>query len=256
MRTPVVAANWKMHKTQQEARQFLADFLPRAEGLGGVEIVICPPFTALAAVAGGLKGTRVGLGAQNMSDKPSGAYTGEVSGPMLVDAGCRYVILGHSERRRLFGESDELVGAKVRAALQCGLIPILCIGETLEEQQAGQADAVNRRQLLAGLQGLTAEQVANLIIAYEPVWAIGTGRNCDPNDAQARIAAVRAVVAEAFGPEAAERVRIQYGGSVKPENMAGYMAQPDIDGALVGGASLDPTSFAAICAAAAEARAR
>ncbi|OTA40189.1 MAG: triose-phosphate isomerase, partial [Symbiobacterium thermophilum] len=180
MRTPVVAANWKMHKTQQEARQFLADFLPRAEGLGGVEIVICPPFTALAAVAGGLKGTRVGLGAQNMSDKPSGAYTGEVSGPMLVDAGCRYVILGHSERRRLFGESDELVGAKVRAALQCGLIPILCIGETLEEQQAGQADAVNRRQLLAGLQGLTAEQVANLIIAYEPVWAIGTGRNCDP----------------------------------------------------------------------------
>ncbi|BAD39229.1 triose-phosphate isomerase [Symbiobacterium thermophilum] len=256
MRTPIVAANWKMHKTQPEARQFLADFLPREAGMSGVEIVICPPFTALAAVAGGLTGTRVGLGAQNMSDKPSGAFTGEVSGAMLVDAGCRYVILGHSERRRLFGESDEVVGAKVRAALQHGLIPILCIGETLEEQQAGEADAVNRRQLLAGLEGLTPEQVANLVIAYEPVWAIGTGRNCDPGDAQARIAAVRAVVAEAFGPEAAARVRIQYGGSVKPENMAAYMAQPDIDGALVGGASLDPTSFAAICAAAAEARAR
>lgn len=250
MRTPVVAANWKMHKTQPEARQFLADFLPRAAALTGVEIVICPPFTALAAAAEALKGTAVGLGAQNMSEQPSGAFTGEVSGAMLADAGCRYVILGHSERRRLFGEDDRLVGAKVRAALQHNLIPILCIGETLEEQQAGQADAVNRRQLLAGLEGLTAEQVAGLIIAYEPVWAIGTGRNCDPQDAQARIAAVRAVVAEAFGAEAARRVRIQYGGSVKPGNMASYMAQPDIDGALVGGASLDPASFAAICEAA------
>lgn len=250
MRTPVVAANWKMQKTQTEARQFLADFLPRARDLAGVEIVICPPFTALAAVAEGLKGSQVGLGAQNMSDQPSGAFTGEVSGAMLVDAGCKYVILGHSERRRLFGESDQVVGAKVRAALEHNLTPILCIGETLEEQQAGQADAVNRRQLLAGLEGLTAEQVAGLIIAYEPVWAIGTGKNCDPGDAQARIAAVRAVVSETFGADAAARVRIQYGGSVKPANMASYMAQPDIDGALVGGASLDPASFAAICEAA------
>mgnify|MGYP000918989166 CR=1 FL=1 len=250
MRTPVVAANWKMHKTQAEAQQFLADFVPRAQAITGVEMVICPPFTALAAAAEGLKGTGIGLGAQNMSDQPSGAFTGEVSGAMLVDAGCRYVILGHSERRHLFGEGDQLVGAKVRAALQHNLIPILCIGETLEEQQAGQADAVNRRQLLAGLEGLTAEQVAGIIIAYEPVWAIGTGKNCDPGDAQARIAAVRAVVAEAFGAKAAAQVRIQYGGSVKPGNMASYMAQPDIDGALVGGASLDPASFAAICEAA------
>lgn len=250
MRTPVIAANWKMNKTQAAARQFIAEFLHRVAGLRGVEMIICPPFTALAAVSEGLKGSDVGLGAQNMSEKDPGAFTGEVAGEMVVEAGCRYVILGHSERRHIYGEGDQLVGAKVRTAVRHGLIPILCIGETLEEREAGQTDAVNRRQLLAGLEGLTAAQVAGAIIAYEPVWAIGTGRNCDPGEAQRTIAAVRAMVAEAFGADAAAQVRIQYGGSVKPGNIGSYMAQPDIDGALVGGASLDPASFAEICAAA------
>lgn len=250
MRTPVIAANWKMHKNLAEARLFVSDFLPRVSDLGGVEMVICPPFTALTTVAAALAGSSVGLGAQNMSKEAQGAFTGEISGPMLKDAGCRYVILGHSERRTLYGETDDLVGDKVRAAFAHGLTPIVCVGETLAEREAGQTDAVNRRQVTAALQGLSPEQVAALIIAYEPVWAIGTGRNCEARDAQATIAAIRAVVAEQFGPEAAARIRIQYGGSVKPNNIADYMAQPDIDGALVGGASLDPASFAAICAAA------
>ncbi|MFZ5815613.1 MAG: triose-phosphate isomerase [Bacillota bacterium] len=249
MRTPVIAANWKMHKTLAEARQFVTEFLPKVEGLAGVEIVLCPTFTALAAVGQALAGSAVRLGGQNMSKESQGAFTGEISGPMLKDAGCSYVILGHSERRTLFGEGDALVGEKTRAALAHGLIPIVCIGETLQEREAGQTDAVNRRQLTAALAGLSPEQVSGLVIAYEPVWAIGTGRNCDPGDAQATIAAIRGVVAEQFGPEAAGKVRIQYGGSVKPGNIAEYMAQPDIDGALVGGASLDPASFAAICAA-------
>jgi len=251
MRTPVIAANWKMHKNLAEARQFVAEFLPKVEALAGVEMVLCTPATALTTVAEALGGSKVGLGAQNMYKEAQGAFTGELSGPMLKDAGCGYVILGHSERRSIFGESDELVGDKVRAALLHGLVPIVCIGETLQERESGQTDSVNRRQLLAALQGLSAEQVAGLIIAYEPVWAIGTGKNCDPGDAQATIAAVRSVVAGQFGPEAAARVRIQYGGSVKPANVADYMAQPDIDGALVGGASLEPASFAAICAGAA-----
>lgn len=250
MRTPVIAANWKMHKTQAEARQFMAAFLPQVVELVEVEVLICPPFTALAAVAQSLAGSRVGLGAQNMSPQTQGAFTGEVSGPMLKDSGCTHVILGHSERRTLYGEAEALVGEKVMAALTHGLVPVVCIGETLEQREAGQTDQVNRRQLLAALRGLTPEQVAGLVIAYEPVWAIGTGKNCDPGAAQATTAAIRATVREAFGQEAASRVRIQYGGSVKPANIADYMAQPDIDGALVGGASLEPESFAAICAGA------
>jgi len=248
MRTPVIAANWKMHKTISESARFVEEFLPKVESLRGVEIIICPPFTALARTAAALAGSRVDLGAQNMYKEEKGAFTGEVSGPMLKDIGCTYVILGHSERRHIFGESDELVGEKVRAAFGYGLTPILCVGETLEEREAGQTDAVNERQLVAGTTGLTAEQVSRIIIAYEPVWAIGTGKNCNPADAQATIAAIRQVVARKFGDEAAAAVRIQYGGSVKPGNISEYMAQPDIDGALVGGASLDPTSFAAICA--------
>ncbi|MFZ5827130.1 MAG: triose-phosphate isomerase [Bacillota bacterium] len=250
MRTPVIAANWKMHKTLAEARGFVGDFLPQVAGLNGVEMVLCPPFTALSAVASALSGSPVGVGGQNMSKETQGAFTGEVSGPMLKDAGCAYVILGHSERRTLFGESDTLVGEKTRAAFAHGLVPIVCIGETLAEREGGQTDSVNRRQLLAALEGLSPEQVASLVIAYEPVWAIGTGKNCDPADAQATIGAIRGVMAERFGAEAAAAVRIQYGGSVKPGNIADYMAQPDIDGALVGGASLDPASFAAICKAA------
>lgn len=247
MRTPVMAANWKMHKTLGESSQFVKEFLPKVAGLSGVEVIICPPFTALSTVAPGLAGSKVGLGAQNMYKEVQGAFTGEVAGPMLKDIGCTYVILGHSERRAIFGESDALVGEKVRAAYTHGLTPILCVGETLSQREAGQADAVNERQLVAGTDGLTAEQVSKLIIAYEPVWAIGTGKNCNPDDAQATIAAIRQVVARKFGSEAAQAVRIQYGGSVKPNNVGDYMAKPDIDGALVGGASLDPTSFAAIC---------
>jgi triosephosphate isomerase len=251
MRTPIIAANWKMHKTLSDAAAFVTEFLPKVEALRNVEMVICPPFTALTTVGQALAkaGGKVALGAQNMYKEVQGAFTGEISGPMLKDAGCTYVILGHSERRSLFGESDELVGEKVRAAFAHGLVPILCVGETLAQREAGETDAVNRRQLLAGTAGLTPEQVKALVIAYEPVWAIGTGRNCDPADAQATIAAIRAVVAEQFGADAAAAVRIQYGGSVKPNNIGDYMAQPDIDGALVGGASLDAASFAAICAA-------
>lgn len=249
MRKPVVAANWKMHKTLSEAAQFVKEFLPKVEGLAGVEVVLCPPFTALGAVGWALADVKgkVGLGAQNMYKETHGAFTGEVSAPMLKDIGCSHVILGHSERRSIFGETDSLVGEKVRAALAQGLVPILCAGETLQERESGQTDAVNRRQLLAGLEGLTAEQVGSLVIAYEPVWAIGTGKNCNPAEAQATIANIRAVVAEKFGQAAAGAVRIQYGGSVKPANIADYMAQPDIDGALVGGASLEAASFAAIC---------
>ena len=246
MRTPVMAANWKMHKSNAEAAAFIRDFVPQIADLKGAEVVVCAPFTLLATVAQGLSG-KAGVGAQNMYKEVKGAFTGEISAPMLKDVGCTHVVLGHSERRAIFGESDELVGEKVVAAFAGGLTPILCVGETLQERESGQTDAVNRRQLLAGTKGLTVDQVKTLIIAYEPVWAIGTGKNCNTTDAQATIAAIRSVVAEAFGAEAAAAVRIQYGGSVKPENVADYMAQPDIDGALVGGASLEPASFAAIC---------
>lgn len=249
MRVPVIAANWKMHKNLSEAAQFVKEFLPKAQAISGVEMIICPTFTALGAVAWGLAEAKgaVALGAQNMYKETHGAFTGEISGPMLKDVGCTHVILGHSERRAIFGESDTLVGEKVRAAFAQGLIPILCVGETLEQRESGQTDAVNRRQLSAGTEGLTPKQMATVIIAYEPVWAIGTGKNCNPGDAQATIAAIRAVVAEKYGRAAAQAVRIQYGGSVKPANIGDYMSQPDIDGALVGGASLEPASFAAIC---------
>jgi triosephosphate isomerase (TIM) len=249
MRTPVIAANWKMHKNLSEAAQFVKEFLPRVEGLAGIEIVLCPTYTALGAVGWALAGAKgqVAMGAQNMYKEVQGAFTGEVSGPMLKDVGCTHVILGHSERRAVFGESDALVGEKVKAAFTHGLIPILCVGETLQEREAGQTNDVNRRQLLAGTEGLTPPQMAQVVIAYEPVWAIGTGKNCAPGDAQTAIAAIRAVVAGKFGTETAQAVRIQYGGSVKPNNIGEYMAQADIDGALVGGASLEAGSFAAIC---------
>ncbi|HYG58112.1 MAG TPA: triose-phosphate isomerase [Symbiobacteriaceae bacterium] len=251
MRTPIMAANWKMHKSLSEAAAFVKDFLPQVAELGAVDMVICPSFTALGAVGWALADVKgkVALGAQNMYKEIHGAFTGEVSGPMLKDVGCTYVILGHSERRAIFGETDALVGEKVRAAFAHGLVPILCVGETLQERESGQTDTVNRRQLLAGTEGLTPEQAVQLVVAYEPVWAIGTGRNCNPADAQTTIGTIRAVLAERFGAAAAQAVRIQYGGSVKPANIADYMGLPDIDGALVGGASLEPGSFAAICRA-------
>lgn len=251
MRTAVIAANWKMYMSLSEAAQFVKEFLPRAGAFTDVEVIICPPFTALGATGWALadSGGLVRLGAQNMYKETHGAFTGEVSGPMLRDVGCTHVILGHSERRAIFGESDRVVGEKVPAAFAHGLVPILCVGETLQERESGQTDAVNRRQLLAGVDSVTAGQAAQLIVAYEPVWAIGTGKNCNPADAQTTIAAIRGVLAERFGPAVSQAVRIQYGGSVKPANTADYMAQPDIDGALVGGASLDPSSFASICSA-------
>jgi triosephosphate isomerase len=251
LRTPIIAANWKMHKNLSEAAQFVKEFLPKVAALDHVDIVICPPFTALGAVGWALADVKgkVALGAQNMYKEDHGAFTGEVSPAMLKDVGCGYVILGHSERRTIFGESDQLVGEKVTVAFAYGLTPILCVGESLQERESGQTDFVNRRQLLAGVAGLTAEQAAQLVVAYEPIWAIGTGKNCAPADAQATMAAIRTVLAEKFGPAAAQAIRIQYGGSVKPGNIGDYMALPDVDGALVGGASLEPASFAAICEA-------
>lgn len=246
MRTPIIAANWKMNKTIAEATAFMDAFTPAIADLTGVEAVVCPPFTALAAVGAKLNG-KVALGAQNMSKEVNGAFTGEISATMLKEVGVTYVVLGHSERRTLYGETDELVGAKVKAAFDAGLTPILCVGETLEEREDGLTDSVNKRQTLAGLAGLTAEQVAKTVIAYEPVWAIGTGKNCGSGEANTTIGAIRAVVAEAYGQQIADQVRIQYGGSVKPNNIAEYMAQEQIDGALVGGAALDPASFAQIC---------
>lgn len=246
MRKPIIAGNWKMYKTVGEAVNFVAAFKEKTAGVSGVEMVLCPPFTALAAVAQRLAGSGIELGAQNMHWQPEGAYTGEIAPGMLREIGCKYVILGHSERRQYFGETDELVNKKVKAALEHGLTPIVCVGERLEERESGQTEAVVRRQVEGALAGLAARQVAGLVVAYEPVWAIGTGRTASAEDAQQVNAFIRGILRRLFGDDAADAVRIQYGGSVKPGNAAGLMAQPDIDGALVGGASLDAASFAEI----------
>lgn len=239
-----------MHKTPAEALAFVEDFLPRVAGVEGVEMVLCPAFPALAVVAGALAGSGVALGAQNMHWEERGAFTGEVSPPMLVAAGCRYVIVGHSERRQYFGETDEDVNRKVKAALRHGLTPIVCVGEKLDEREAGRTQDVIAVQVRGGLDGLAPDEARHLIIAYEPVWAIGTGRNARPEDAQEVNAFIRALLGDLFGPGVASGIRIQYGGSVTPANARDLLAQPDIDGALVGGASLDPAGFAAIVRAA------
>ena len=253
----IIAGNWKMNKTPSEARSFAAQLLQSLAAAGrpeGVEVVLCPSFPALAAVAEEIRRSGleswVHLGAQNLFWEPHGAFTGEVSGAMLADVGCRYVIVGHSERRHLLGESDEWVARKVRAAMSFGLTPILCVGETLEERRRGQTEAVVRRQLDSALEGLSAEAVGAMVVAYEPVWAIGTGENASGEEANRVIdGVIRARVREAFGEEAAVRLRIQYGGSVSPSNIGEFMAYPSIDGALVGGASLKVDSFVAIVAA-------
>ncbi|NPA27080.1 MAG: triose-phosphate isomerase [Chloroflexi bacterium] len=250
-RMPLVAGNWKMHKTVEEARHLVWDMLDALRDVPEVERVLCPPFTALLPVAQMLLGTDIKVGAQNMHWEEEGPYTGEIS-PRMVAEFAQFVIVGHSERRMLFGETDAMVRRKVHAALRHDLIPIVCVGETLEQRRAGQTEAVVRKQLLAALEGLQPEQVARLVIAYEPVWAIGTGEAATPEEAQRVIGQViRAALAEAFGPETAQAVRVLYGGSVKAHNAAGFFAQPDIDGALVGGASLDPVQFPAIVRAAA-----
>ncbi|MFQ5809957.1 MAG: triose-phosphate isomerase [Armatimonadota bacterium] len=258
MRRPMMAGNWKMNKTLPEARELAQAVADRVGSVSEVDMLLCPPFVALEAVGGIIEGSNVELGGQNVYWKDSGAYTGEVSVPMLVSVGCRYVIVGHSERRgrfgvpepdmtdelaRLFGDGDESVNVKAKAALAGGLLPIICCGETLDERQAGNTDLVVREQVAAALAGLTPEQVTSLVIAYEPVWAIGTGETCADEEANRVSGLIRLTVAELFDTDPATSMRILYGGSVKPENVKGLMEQHEIDGGLVGGASLEADSF-------------
>lgn len=246
-RTPIIAANWKMNMGPKEAKDFLAAFKNENTCEIAVDKVIVPPFVTIPAVMEALNGCKcIGVGAQDVSDHDNGAFTGEISTAMLNELGCTYVVLGHSERRQYHGETNAYINKKIKKALAAGLTPIYCIGETLEQRQGGQLEAVLGSQVKEGLEGLTAEQVAGLVIAYEPVWAIGTGVTASAEDAQSAHAFIRSVVADTFGAEAADKVRLQYGGSVKPANAKELMSQPDIDGALVGGAALKPDSFAAI----------
>lgn len=251
-RKPVIAGNWKMFKTLSEAAELVEGIKPLDAVTGRVEVVVCPPFTALDRVVSLLSDTNIAVGAQDVYWEDSGAFTGEISPVMLKDTGCRYVIIGHSERRQFFGETDDKVNRKIKAVLRHGLTPIMCVGETLTEREAGQTRQVIHDQVAAGLAGLTANQTGSLVIAYEPVWAIGTGKTASDDDAQQVISYIRSLVREWHGSSAAAQVRIQYGGSVKPGNIAGLMSQPDIDGALVGGASLEAASFTAIVQAAAK----
>jgi len=246
-RTPYIAANWKMHKTVAEAGEFVDALLPRIAATQS-DVVICAPFTALTAVVERRYGTAVKVAAQNMHEQDSGAFTGEVSAPMLGEVGVEAVVLGHSERRQYFGETDEALARKVPAALAADLEPILCVGESEEARDAEQTEAVLERQLQADLAEVVGTKLGEVVIAYEPIWAIGTGRTATPEQAQEVCAFIRDVVRERGGP--ADEVRILYGGSVKPTNAAELLGQPDIDGALVGGASLDPADFAAIVKAA------
>lgn len=249
MRVPFVAANWKMYKTTAEARAYFREFGPLVAGMTDVEIVVAPPFTSVHAAAEAARGTRVGIAGQDLYWEREGAFTGEVSVGMLKEAGAGYVVIGHSERRTKFGETDEQVNRKVKAALAGGLTPIVCVGETLEEREREQTLGVLDRQLRLGLEDLTADQVAALAVAYEPVWAIGTGRNATSAQAQEAHAHIRGRLREWFGAEAGDACRILYGGSVKPGNTRELVSQADVDGALVGGASLDPKAFAEIVAA-------
>jgi triosephosphate isomerase len=245
MRKPILAGNWKMHKTIREANAFMEGFLPLVSSITDREIVICPTFTSLAALANQVN-SMVKLGAQNMHWEVQGAYTGEIAAGMLKDAGCQYVILGHSERREYFAETNEIVNKKVKAALANRLIPIFCVGETLAEREAGKTEALIEVQVREGLGGIVASEAEKVVIAYEPVWAIGTGRSATSEDANNVIRFIRGVVTSMFGNKVGQAIRILYGGSVKPETIAELMSQSDIDGALVGGASLDAASFAKI----------
>lgn len=251
MRKPFVAGNWKMNKTAAEAIALVNGLLPELRGYAAVERVLCPPATAISAIAGLLEGSGIGLGAQNMYWEDAGAFTGEIS-PLMVKEFCQYVILGHSERRSYFGETDNSVNRKTKAALQHNLIPIVCVGETLDENKAGQTAAVVIRQVADGLKGIDASRAPGIVIAYEPVWAIGTGLASTDEDANNVVAKyIRPTVAGMFGSEAAQAIRVLYGGSVKADNAAEFFNQPEIDGALVGGASLKAADFAGIARAAA-----
>ena len=244
MRQPIIAGNWKMNKTNQEARELAQAIV---QGLKAdstfSEVVVCPPFTALEPVKGVIEGSNVKLGAQNLFWESQGAYTGEISPKMLLTLGCKYVILGHSERRRYFFEDDQIVNRKVKAAIEAGFFPILCIGESLEEREGGKTRAVVSSQLQGALEGLEGEKLKNLVIAYEPIWAIGTGKTATPEQAAEVHSFIRGLLSQLCDEELSEEVRILYGGSVKPENAADLFCQPQIDGGLVGGASLDAESF-------------
>jgi triosephosphate isomerase len=241
-----MAGNWKMYKTPAETTQFFEKFRPLVEKSEHCEIVICPPFTNLAAAADAAKGSPVHIGSQNIAWAKEGAFTGEISGAMIRSTSATHAIIGHSERRQYFGETDETVLKRTQAALEAGLTPIVCVGERLEEREGGKTEAVLIRQFQGGIAPLTAQQFARIVIAYEPVWAIGTGKTATPEIAADAHRAIRAQVHAKFGKEAGDAVRILYGGSVKPDNVKTLMAQPEIDGSLVGGASLDPVSFASI----------
>jgi triosephosphate isomerase (TIM) len=246
MRTPLIAGNFKMFKTVAETVSYINDLRSLARDVRGVDIVIAPPFTAIAAAANGVKDSNIAVSAQDMHWEREGAFTGEVSAAMLREAGARYAIIGHSERRTLFGETNGTVNKKAHAALTGGLVPIVCIGETLDQRDRNETMAVLDTQIKEGLDGLTGEQLSGMVLAYEPVWAIGTGRNATPAQAGDAHHHIRQRLKQWFGLEAADRCRVLYGGSVKPDNIAKLASQPDVDGALVGGASLDPKSFFAI----------
>jgi triosephosphate isomerase len=254
MRRPIIAGNWKMHLTLAEAAALVQQLKASCDN-GAVEVLVCPPFTALSSVAQILKGSRIGLGAQDLFWEPQGAFTGAISPLMLSDAGCRYVIIGHSERRTRFGETDETVAKKLAAALAQGLTPIVCVGETLSQREANQTWVVLTRQLDGALKAVPAADAQRIILAYEPVWAIGTGRNATPEQAQEAHAFIRQWLAKSFGADTAAALRIQYGGSVNAANAANLLQQPDVDGALVGGASLKADAFSSIVKSALEAKA-
>ena len=243
MRTSLFAANWKMYKTAAEAAAFVRELANRSDAFDSRDVVVAPPFTAIAAAADAARGTRIAVAAQDMYFEREGAFTGAVSAAMIKDAGATRVIVGHSERRRLFAETDESVRRKTQAALAAGLVPIVCIGETLAEREAGETLAVLDRQIKVGLDGLTMDQIGELVVAYEPVWAIGTGKNATPAEADEAHRHIRGRLRQWFGGAGADRCRILYGGSVKPDNIRDLIALEDVDGALIGGASLDVRTF-------------
>ncbi len=249
-RKPFIAGNWKMHGRAAEARSLAQALGAKLGSVDGVDVGIAPPFTALELVRAEIAGSKILLGGQNLHEEPKGAFTGEIAAGMLVDAGCQFVIIGHSERRQYFGETDAGVAKKLRAAAAAGLIPIVCVGETLAERESGRTEAVIEGQIRGALTGLGAEEAPGLVIAYEPVWAIGTGRTATPEQAEEVHSKIRTWLGQILGAARAERTRIQYGGSVKADNARALLSQPNIDGALVGGASLDAASFEAIVLAA------
>ena len=246
MRKKVLAANWKMYKTPDQARDFFRDFLPLVQGHDRDEIVVCPNYLCIDACITSAKGSNVAVGAQDLHWEKEGAFTGEICTSMLLAVGVTHVIIGHSERRQYFGETDDSVNLKLKSALEAGLVPIVCVGEVLEEREAGLTDDVLRRQCMRAFYKISGKKAAKLVVAYEPVWAIGTGKTATPQLAADAHVIIRGEAAKAFGQDFADQLRILYGGSVKPENVTALMSEPEIDGGLVGGASLDPKSFSAI----------